>query len=144
MKIDYTLERQNSIEETEHEKIRVPTEPAPAWWLKMMRTLDVDELIEAAPLAFVLATVIARRARFKPGFNAITGLVQGEAFLGDNEKYGMSLQQYRTAKKQLAKWGFATFTATSKGTTAKLTDTRLFDVLNMTANKQANKRPTNA
>ena len=136
--------RPTLIEETEQGKIRVPLEPAPAWWLKMMRTPDILELIESAPLAFALAAIIALRARFKPGFNPITGLNQGEAFLGDHEKYGMSLQQYRTAKKQLAKWGFATFTATSKGTTAKLTDTRLFDVLNMTANKQPNKRATNA
>ena len=110
----------------------------------MMRTPDMLELIEVSPFAFTLAAIIALRARFKPGFNPITGLNQGEAFLGDHEKYGMSLQQYRTAKKQLAKWGFATFTATSKGTTAKLTDTRLFDVLNATANKQPNKRATNA
>jgi hypothetical protein len=131
------------IEDTEQEKIRVAPEPAPAWWLKMMRTSDILELIESAPLAFALAAIIALRARFKPGFNAITGLNQGEAFLGDHEKYGMSMQEYRTAKKQLAKWGFATFTATSKGTTAKLTDTRLFDVLNTTSNKQPNKQPTN-
>jgi hypothetical protein len=124
------------------------TENAPkaahVWWLKMMRTPDILELIETAPLAFTLAAIIALRARFKPGFNPITGLNQGEAFLGDHEKYGMSLQQYRTAKKQLEKFGFATFKPTSKGTTAKLTDTRLFDVLNATANKRLNKQPTNA
>jgi hypothetical protein len=136
--------RRELIEDAEQEKIRVPLEPAPVWWLKMMRTPDMLELIEVSPFAFTLAAIIALRARFKPGFNPITGLNQGEAFLGDHEKYGMSLQQYRTAKKQLAKWGFATFTATSKGTTAKLTDTRLFDVLNATANKQPNKRATNA
>lgn len=135
--------------ETEIEKsnrIRISTqddEPRPAWWLKMMRTPDILELIEAAPLAFTLAAVIALRARFKPGFNPINGLNQGDAFLGDHEKYGMSLQQYRTAKKQLEKFGFATFRSTSKGTIAKLKDTRLFDVLNATANKQANKQPTN-
>ena len=127
-------------------RIRIPTqedEQRPARWLKMMRTDEFWELIETAPLAFVLAAVIARRARFKPGLN-LKGLNQGEAFLGDHEKYGMSLQQYRTAKKQLEKFGFATFKPTSKGTTAKLTDTRLFDVLNVTANKHRNKQPTNA
>jgi len=100
------------------------------------------ELIEAAPRAFTLATVIALRARFKPGFNPINGLFQGEAFLGDFERYGMTEQQYRTAKAQLQKWKFATFRATTKGTVARLIDTRLFDVLNVSANGQANRRPT--
>jgi hypothetical protein len=54
----------------------------------------------------------------------------------------MSEQQYRTAKKKLEKWGYATFKRTNKGTTAKLTDTRLFDVLNLSANGQANRRIT--
>jgi hypothetical protein len=129
---------------SEPEIIRVEPEPAPAWWLKMMRTDDMLELIKASPIAFTLAAVIALRARFKPGRNPITGLDQGEAFLGDHNVYGMSLQQYRTAKKNLAKWKFATFRLTSKGTVAKLTDTRLFDVLNVTANKRANKRATAA
>jgi len=109
-------------------------------WVKMMRGEDFNELIEKSPLAFALAAVIAQRARFKPGVNLLNGLCQGEAFLGDHKAYGMSKQQYRTAKKRLEKWRFATFKPTSRGTTAKLINTRLFDVLNETAEKPANTR----
>lgn len=111
-------------------------------WIKMMRSPELMELIGTAPLAFTLAAVIAWRARFKPGVNLMNGLCRGEAFLGDYKACGMTEQQYRTAKKQLEKWGFATFKATNKGTTAKLMDTRLFDVLNVTGNGQASRRPT--
>ena len=111
-------------------------------WIKMMRSQDVVEMIEAYPLAFTLATVIAWRTRFQPGRCLKYGYQQGEAFLGDYERCGMSEQQYRTAKKKLEKWGYATFKRTNKGTTAKLTDTRLFDVLNLSANGQANRRIT--
>jgi len=107
-------------------------------WIKMMRSDDMMELIEASPLAFTLAAVIAWRARFKPGVNLINGLQRGEAFLGDHKSYGMSKQQYRTAKKHLENWRFATFKTSSKGTTAKLINTRLFDVLNVTGEKMAN------
>ena len=111
-------------------------------WIKMMRGEEILELIEASPNAFTLAAMIALRARFKRGVNPMNGLSQGEAFLGDYKACGMSEQQYRTAKKQLEKWGFVTFKATSKGTIAKLKNTRLFDVLNLSANGQANRRPT--
>lgn len=134
--------------EAEPEKIRIPAgggehNPASRGWVKLQRGEDVEQLIKAAPLAFVLAAVIALRARFKAGLNPINKLSQGQCFLGDYRHYGMSLQQYRTAKAQLQKWGFATFKATSKGTIARLMDTRLFDVLYLPANKQGNKQPTN-
>jgi hypothetical protein len=105
-------------------------------WVKLMRSDSVEDLIAEAPLAFVLAAVIAMRARFKPGLNPVTGLFQGEAFLGDHNRYGMTQQQYRTAKRQLEKFGFAAFRTTNKGTIAKLTGTRLFEVFNFAANKQ--------
>jgi hypothetical protein len=97
-------------------------------WFKAMRGEEPLELIQANPLACVLALVIAHRARWRDGFNQ-HGLSVGEAFLGDFEAYGMSERQYRTAKDCLAKWGFATFKATNKGTIGKLTDARLFSVI---------------
>lgn len=85
------------------------------------RTPDVMELIRANPLAYVLAAVIAYRARWSSGFNQY-GLKLGEALIGDHAAYGLTRQQFRTAVRQLQKWGFATFNATSKGTVAKLVD----------------------
>lgn len=117
-----------------------PTPPS-AGFVKMMRTPDILELIEASPLAFALAALVALRARFRPGVS-LKGLNPGEAFLGDYAACGLSEQQYRTAKGKLAEWGFATFRATNKGTVAKLIDTRLFDVLNATANGQSNEQAT--
>ena len=113
-----------------------------ASWFKAVRSSDALELIRANPHAFLLAYIIAYRARYRQGFNA-DGLEQGEAMLGDHENYGMTQQQYRTAKAQLTKWRFATFkTTTNKGTLGKLMDTRLFDPLNISGNEQNNERVT--
>lgn len=112
-----------------------------ASWFKSVRSADALELIKASPNAFVLAYVIAYRARYREGFNA-DGLEQGEAMLGDHENYGMSARSYRTAKQQLTKWHFATFKTTNKGTLGKLIDTRLFDPLNISADKQNDSQPT--
>ena len=118
-------------------------EPAPVnhGWFKAVRGPEVLELIRANPLAYVLAAVIAHRGRYHEGFNR-HNLKLGEALLGDFKNYGMSEQQYRTAKAQLAEWGFATFRATNKGTVGKLTDTRLFAIFRLAGNTQANRRAT--
>jgi hypothetical protein len=88
---------------------------------------DALELVKANPFALLLAYIISGRARWREGFNP-HNLKFGEAFIGDFENYGMSESIYRTAKAYLAKWGFATFKTTTKGTIAKLIDTRLFKV----------------
>jgi hypothetical protein len=99
------------------------------------------ELLQANPDAFVLAYVIAYRAQWSTRFNR-HGLELGEAFVGDHDAYGMTERRYRTAKDNLAKWGFATFKPTNKGTVATLTDTRLFDVLASADDEQGDTRPT--
>ena len=106
-----------------------------------MRGNDMLELIRKNPNAYVLAAVIANRARWRKEFNA-DGLEQGEALLGDYDKYGMTRQEYRTALAQLRKGNFTTTRATNAGTIARLTDTRLFDPLNLTGNQQDNQQPT--
>jgi hypothetical protein len=96
-------------------------------YVEATRSDDALELVQANPLAFALAYIIARRAVWREGFNR-HNLKFGEAFLGDYKTCGMSERNYRTAKAQLAKWNFATFKATNKGTIARLTDTRLFKI----------------
>ena len=120
-----------------------PIEPPSAGWFRAMRGDTAMELIRANPLAYVLAAVIAHRGQYKAGFNRFN-LGPGEALLGDYEEYGMSEQNYRTAKAQLEKWGFATFKATSKGTVGKLADTRLFAIFKLEGNGQANRQPTDS
>ena len=112
-------------------------------WFKSIRSTDALELIKVSPQAFTLAYVIAYRARYTEGFNS-DGLEQGEAMLGDHKNYGMSARQYRTAKQQLAKWRFATFKTTSRGTLGKLVDTRLFDPLNIASDKLGDRQPTSS
>lgn len=99
-----------------------------AGWFRAMRTQEAAELLAFSADAFLLAYVIAYRAQWSTRFNR-HGCAPGEAFLGDFREYGMTERRYRTAKAHLEKWGFATFKATNKGTIAKLTDSRLFDVL---------------
>lgn len=111
-------------------------------WFKAMRG-DMREVIRKNPNAYALAAVIADRARWREGFNA-DGLEQGEALLGDYAEYGMTRQQYRTALAQLRKCNFVTTRTTNAGTIARLTDTRLFDPLNLTGNQQDSQRPTTA
>jgi len=111
-------------------------------WFKAIRTPDALELVCRVPNAFRLAYIIAYRARWKDGFN-IHNLQPGEALLGDFKECGMTQQEYRTAKSQLDKWGFATFTATNKGTIARLIDTRLFYISDLANNELANTQSTN-
>ena len=112
-------------------------------WVKMMRGQDRDEMLKANPLAYLLASVIADRARWSSSFNR-HGLAVGEAMLGDHADYGMSERQYRTAKQQLEKWGFAKFTATNKGTVGRLTDSRLFEVFSRQSDDQTDTQPTDS
>lgn len=110
-------------------------------WFKAMRGEAPLELIRANPNAHALAAIIAHRARWHEGFNA-DGLELSEALLGDHGKCGMTRQQYRSALAFLVKWNFVTIRTTNKGTIARLTDTRLFDPLNLMGNQQDNQKPT--
>ncbi len=113
-------------------------------WFKAMRGDAPMTLIRQNPSAFVLAYVIALRARWRGVSFDPYGLELGEAMLGDYRECGMSEQNYRTAKKQLAKWGFATFRVTNRGTIGKLIDTRLFSILPSTLNDHNNGQSTEA
>lgn len=110
-------------------------------WFRAMRTSDALDLIRANPLAYILAAVIAHRAQYRVGFNPYNRAL-GEALLGDHENYGMSARQYRTAKEQLAKWHFATFNATSRGTIGKLTNTRLFAIFRLESDERNDTQAT--
>ena len=79
------------------------------------------------PFASHLYQIIALRAkRAEHPTNAHLKL--GECLIGDYKSYGMSLQNYRTAKKQLAKAGLASFVSSTKGTVATITSTDIYDI----------------
>jgi hypothetical protein len=95
-------------------------------FIQLKRTDATNELLKDKN-AFVLLTVIALRARRTAAFNT-HNLAVGEALIGDHGNYGMSRQEYRTAKAKLKKWKFATIKTTSKGTIAKLLDNDIYDI----------------
>lgn len=96
-------------------------------FIKLMKTHDAGELMEGYPNAYRLLSIIAWRAKRRPGFNR-HGLEIGEALIGDFNRYKMTEQQYRTAKRILETNGFATFRPTNKGTIATIVDSRVYDI----------------
>jgi len=99
------------------------------------RNQKADELDTDMPASHLLK-IIASRARRTNEFNA-HNLKIGEAFLGDFRNYGMSEQQYRTAKEKLNRWGFASFRATNKGTIATLLNDDIYDINLKQSNRPA-------
>lgn len=93
-------------------------------FIQQSRSEEVDDLIRWYPNAFILLTVIARRLRLKD--SASGGLKVGECFIGDWAAYGMSEQNYRTAKKHLCDLGLIDVKVTPRGTTAKLLNKRIY------------------
>ena len=113
--------------------------PTDDTFVKFKRSNQTEEIIKDR--AFSLLALIAIRAKRSNGFN-IDGLEVGEAMIGDYKACGMTEQTYRTSKKKLEKWGFATFKATNKGTIAKLINSIVFDINIEHSNEQANTRLT--
>ncbi len=101
-------------------------------FVKMMRS-DVHEALSQYPYANHMLNVIAYRARRTP--DSIKGLQVGEAIISASS-LGLTDSQYRHAKKQLTKFGLATFTATNKYTCGKLTNTIAYDINEETNDEQ--------
>ena len=96
-------------------------------FIQLNRSKEAEELLLKRPNAFLLLTQIAMRARRTDAFNA-HGLEIGEALIGDYKSCGLTERTYRTAKKRLAEYGFATFKPTNKGTIAKLSNKSIYDI----------------
>jgi hypothetical protein len=108
-------------------------------FVKLIRGRTVEDMLEHDPPAYHLVTVIALRANRTNKIN-ILGLNPGEALIGDYRRYGMTRQVYRGALRRLKKRGFVTTRATSKGTIAKLVDTRIYDI--NVEDEQPSEQPT--
>jgi hypothetical protein len=97
-------------------------------WFKAIRYPDLPALVRTSRTAFLLAYLIAYRARWsQDSFNPLN-LDIGEAAI-DYENWGLTEQEFRTARKNLEKWKLAQFRSTRRGTIGKLIDTRLFSIL---------------
>ena len=101
-------------------------------FIKFNRSEDSKEIIKR-PNELALLALIAWRAK-RTNSISVLGLEPGEALIGDYKSCGLTQQKYRTAKKNLEKWGIITTKATNKGTIAKIINTKVFDVNIETAN----------
>lgn len=110
-------------------------------FIKFHKTKEVTELMRK-PNCFMLLVLIVQRAKRTNEFN-IDNLKCGEALIGDYKSIGQTEQQYKTAKRNLQKWGFATFKGTNKGTIATIVNTRIFDINIDLDNEPTNEPATN-
>jgi len=95
--------------------------------IRLEHSPELQELLRRHHKAFILLTVIAQRAR-RTRRDTILNLEPGQALIGDYKNYGMSEQQYRTAKNQLKRYELATFQSTNRGTVAQLCSTAVYDI----------------
>lgn len=86
---------------------------------------ETDNLMKDREAFWMLLQIAYNTKR--DNFFSIPDLEVGEAFI-TAELLGISQQTFRTNKAKLAKWGFAEFRATSKGTIAKLTTDKFFNI----------------
>jgi hypothetical protein len=108
----------------------------------MMRHPDLPELTMRSRTAILLAMMIGFHARWNPGRPNIYGLEFGAARI-NYLKWGLSHQEFKTARKMLEQWGMATFRSTKAGTIGKLTATSVFTPFESKSNQQpTNSQPT--
>jgi hypothetical protein len=108
-------------------------------FIKLLRSEAARELLRDGK-AFLLLTAIASRAKRTGDLN-IHGLEIGQALIGDHASYGLTKQEYRSAKARLKRYGLAEFKATPRGTIATLLDQRVYDINAVTEQHAANTRP---
>ena len=106
-------------------------------YIKLNRSDEAKNLFKR-PMESHLLFIIALRISRKD--NPVEGLKAGEAKIGDYKSFGMSQQNYRTAKKNLVKWGYITIKSTTKGTIARLCNSDTYDLNIITDNNQPNEQ----
>lgn len=109
-------------------------------FIKMNQSVETLELIKR-PNEFTLLALIAIRAKHQTDFS-IKEVRPGEALIGDYSASGLTERKYRTAKKNLEKWGFITTKATSRGTIVKLIKTSVFDIYIEPGDKPNDRHPS--
>ena len=106
--------------------------------IKFIPSEKSEWLIKRSHTAFILLCIIASKAR--RACESKDGLEIGEAYIGDWKSYGMSEQNYRTAKKILCQLNIikivetnrtrkrSTTGLTTEGTKVKLLDSVIWDI----------------
>ena len=111
-------------------------------FIQLKRSPETRDLLARDPLAFVLLTHIALRARWRNELN-IEDLGLGEALIGDFKSYGMTRGQYRTRVRRLVKWRKIEIRTTPKGTIARLISADVFDINEQSGENRPSERPSN-
>lgn len=91
--------------------------------MEILINKETDNLMKDRE-AFLMLLKIAYNTKREDSFS-IPDLEVGEAFI-TAEILGVSQQTFRTTKARLAKWGFAKFKATNKGTIARMITDKFF------------------
>jgi len=116
-------------------------QPDTGGWFKAKRFTGMPDLVKKHRSAFMVAYMLAYRARWNPDALNPYDLEIGEAVC-DYENWGYTRQEFRTGKEALEELGFATFRTTSKstsnGTVGRLVNTELFSVFALLDNQQPN------
>lgn len=125
-------------------------------FIKLIDSEKTEWLVVNFPNAFLLLTIIARRARRQNGH--IDGLQIGDALIGDHLCAGLTRQQYRTALQKLIELGLveivyngkkflkrekSTIKITIKGMLVNLKDSSVYDINSEDSNHHSNQRATN-
>jgi hypothetical protein len=109
-------------------------------FIKLIRSQEISELLRK-PKIWTLLSLIAYRAK-RTNSLSVEDLEIGEAKIGDLKACGLSRQEYRTALNWLSVNQIITIRTTNKGTIAKLSDTRFFDINIENGNDQNNHQTT--
>lgn len=122
-------------------------------FIKFIPSEEAMWLLKNKHHAFRLLTIIAESARRYEG--APDGLKVGECFIGGHKNYGMSEQNYRTAKDILEKRQHIEIVETSRtrkkstngvtteGTKVKILSSSIWDINSEEGNERINERVTN-
>ncbi len=122
-------------------------------FIKFIPSEEAMWLLKNKHHAFRLLTIIAESARRYEG--APDGLKVGECFIGGHKNYGMSEQNYRTAKDVLEKRQHIEIVETSRtrkkstngvtteGTKVKILSSSIWDINSEEGNERINERVTN-
>lgn len=121
-------------------------------FLKLNRCEATFWLMANHPNAYLLLNLVALRAQRTP--NSPSGLIIGEALIGDYEAIGATRQQYRTALNVLVRMKYLTISETCRtrkksttvtttvGTKVKLLNSEIWDINPEPINHRINHRPT--
>lgn len=116
------------------------------YFVKLMDSLQVRELISMHPLAFAILSLAAQRAKWsedsKSKLEIGEAMIAASDFDGRGKNKGMTRQTFRTNLNKLVNSGFATIKSTNEGTLIKIITTDIYDINRKSTNQRINQQVT--